>query len=95
MGGTIVQHNAEVLSTLVLQQLVRKGAPFTYASSATIMDLKTGQASGGAIEFGLFSGAMARLGHLLPGTGLGLPGACRTLKYPMPRPVMRRRPICF
>lgn len=61
MGGTIVQHNAEVLSTLVLQQSVQKGAPFTYASSATIMDLKTGQASGGAIEFGMFSSAMARL----------------------------------
>lgn len=61
MGGTIVQHNAEVLSTLVLQQSVQKGAPFTYASSATIMDLKTGQASGGAVEFGMFSAAMARL----------------------------------
>ncbi len=61
MGGTIVQHNAEVLSTLVLQQLAKKGSPFTYASSATIMDLKTGQASGGAIEFGMFSAAMASL----------------------------------
>src|SRR5690606_11934455 len=37
LAGTLVTHNAEVLSAVVLSQLAAKGAPVLYGSSTTIM----------------------------------------------------------
>ena len=61
MAGTLVTHNAEILSGLTLAQLVRKGAPIIYGSSTTAMDLKIGAASVGTPECAVISGAVARL----------------------------------
>ena len=47
LAGTLVQHNAEVLSGIVLAQLVERGCPVTYGSSTTAMDLKLAAASRG------------------------------------------------
>ena len=42
LAGTLVLHNAEVLSGIVLAQLVERGCPVTYGSSTTAMDLAAG-----------------------------------------------------
>lgn len=61
LAGTLVTHNAEVLSTIVLSQLSCKGAPCIYASSTTIMDMRHTTAPVGAPELGMISGAVARM----------------------------------
>ena len=42
LAGTLVTHNAEVLGSIVLAQLVKKGLPCTYGSTSTILDLRFG-----------------------------------------------------
>jgi trimethylamine--corrinoid protein Co-methyltransferase len=61
LAGTLVTHNAEVLSGITLSQLTRKGAPVIYGSSTTAMDLKMAAATVGTPECALISGAVARL----------------------------------
>ncbi|NOX34815.1 MAG: hypothetical protein GXP56_13975 [Deltaproteobacteria bacterium] len=61
LAGTLVNHNAEVLSGITLAQLTRKGAPVIYGSSTTAMDLKLASASVGTPECAVISGAVARL----------------------------------
>ena len=54
-------HNAEVLSGIVLAQLVERGCPVTYGSSTTAMDLKLAAACVGSPELALFSAACAQI----------------------------------
>ncbi len=61
IAGTLVQQNAEVLSSLVLSQLVKKGAAFIYASSTCPLDLRQGTASVGAPETAMINAAVSRL----------------------------------
>jgi len=61
LAGTVVQHNVEVLSALMLAQLVKKGTPCTYGSCTSIMDLKTGVAAIGAPEYGMLNAAIAKM----------------------------------
>jgi trimethylamine---corrinoid protein Co-methyltransferase len=61
LAATLVTHNAENLSMIVLGQLVRRGHPMVYGTSTGLMDLKTGLAAVGAPELGLFSAAVAKL----------------------------------
>ena len=61
LAGTLVIQNAEVLSSLVLNQISRKGSQFVYGSSTCPMDLKTVTASVGSPETGMISAAVARL----------------------------------
>ena len=61
LAGTLVNHNAEVLSGITLAQLTRKGTPVIYGSSTTAMDLKLASASVGTPECAVISGAVARL----------------------------------
>lgn len=63
MAGTLVDHNAEVLSGVVLSQLTRKGTPVIYGSSTTAMDLRFGAAVVGSPECGMINAAVARLGN--------------------------------
>ena len=67
-AGTLVTHNAEVLSGITLSQLTRRGAPVIYGSSTTAMDLKLAAATVGTPECALISAAVARLAkhYLLP-----------------------------
>lgn len=67
LAGTLVTHNAEVLSGIVLNQLVRRGAPVIYGSSTTAFDLRTGCAAVGSPELGMIGaavGAMAKYYNL-------------------------------
>ena len=61
LAGTLVTHNAEVLSTIVLAQLSRKGMPCTYASTSTILDLRFGTSAIGSPEYGLINASIAKL----------------------------------
>ena len=61
MAGTLAIHNAEVLSSIVLAQLVRKGLPCTYGSSSTILDLRFGTTAIGAPEYGMINASIAKL----------------------------------
>jgi trimethylamine--corrinoid protein Co-methyltransferase len=61
LASTLVTHNAEVLSSITLGQLVRKGAPMVYGSSTSMMDMQTTLSSMGAPEMAMISAAAAKL----------------------------------
>jgi len=73
LAGSMVQHNAEILSGLVLAQLVKKGTSCTYGSSTSIMYLKNGSATLGAPEYGMMGRAAAQMAKFY-----GLPCAIAT-----------------
>jgi trimethylamine---corrinoid protein Co-methyltransferase len=68
LAGTLVSHNAEVLSAVVLSQLAAKGAPVLYGSSTTMMDLRFSTTPVGAPELGMISASVAKLAryYMLP-----------------------------
>ncbi|MBW2593736.1 MAG: trimethylamine methyltransferase family protein [Deltaproteobacteria bacterium] len=61
LGSVVVQHNAEVLSGIVLAQLTARGTPCTYCGCSTIMDMRSGLSPVGVPEMGLLSVAWAKL----------------------------------
>lgn len=61
LAGTLVTHNAEVLSGIVLNQLIKRGAPVIYGSSTTAFDLRTGAAAVGSPELGMIGAAVAAM----------------------------------
>ena len=61
IAGTLVQQNAEILSSLVLNQLVKKGAAFMYGSSSCPLDMRQATATVGSPETGMINAAVARL----------------------------------
>lgn len=61
LAGTLVTHNAEVLSGIVLAQLTNRGTPNMYGSSTTIMDLRLASASIGCPELGMISASVCKL----------------------------------
>ena len=63
LAGGLALGNAEVLSSLVMHQLVRPGAPFVYGSGLHHMDMKTTISVYGAPEFQLARVAVAEMGQ--------------------------------
>jgi trimethylamine--corrinoid protein Co-methyltransferase len=63
LAGTVVQHNAEVLSGLILGQLLKPGAPMIYSSSTTSLDMMFGTAAVGSVEGALLNAALVRMGR--------------------------------
>jgi len=61
LAGTVIIQNCEVLSSLILAQLTRKGSQFVYGSSTCPLDLRMATASVGSPETGMISAAVARL----------------------------------
>jgi len=74
LAGTLVVHNAEVLSGIVLAQLTERGAPIVYGSSTTALDMRLATACVGSPELALISAAVAQLArrYLLPSFVAGL-----------------------
>jgi trimethylamine--corrinoid protein Co-methyltransferase len=68
LAGTLVTHNAEVLSGITLNQLVRKGSPVVYGSSTCGLDLLYTTASVGSPELAMISAAVATMAryYMLP-----------------------------
>jgi len=61
LAGTLVIQNCELLSTLVINQLTRKGSQYLYGTSTCPMDLRLATATVGSPETGMISAAVARL----------------------------------
>jgi trimethylamine--corrinoid protein Co-methyltransferase len=61
LAGSLAVQNAEVLSGIILTQLINPGAPVLYGTVANIMDMRTGQMCLGSIEVGLLNIATAQL----------------------------------
>lgn len=74
LAGTLVVHNAEVLSGITLAQLTERGCPVIYGSSTTAMDLRLAAACVGSPELALFSAACAQIArrYLIPSFVAGL-----------------------
>jgi trimethylamine--corrinoid protein Co-methyltransferase len=68
LEGSLVEHSAEAFAALVIHQLASPGAPFIWGGSPTVMDMREGTSSFGAIET-----AMLGCGHVQIGKHLGLP----------------------
>ncbi len=68
LAGTLVTHNAETLSSIVLSQITCKGSPCFYASSTSMMDMRCMTTPVGAPELAMISNAVAQLSryYLLP-----------------------------
>lgn len=62
LAGTVVQHNAEVLSGLILGQLLKPGAPMIYSSSTTSLDMLYGTAAVGSSEGAILNAALVKMG---------------------------------
>lgn len=73
LGGILTQGNIEVLSSIVLTQLINPGAPVLYASTNTIMDPPTGNIAYGSIEMGLITIGAAQMARYynIPSKGSG------------------------
>jgi len=55
LGGTMLMHNIEFLSGLVLYQCVNPGTPIIYGSEASQLDMQTGRYGGSADGYGMGS----------------------------------------
>lgn len=68
LAGTLVVHNAEVLTGIVLSQLTMRGAPIMYGSSTTTLDMQYATAPVGSPELAMCSASVAALAqfYLLP-----------------------------
>jgi len=66
--GTLVQSNAEILSGIVITQVVRPGTPIVYGGSLALFDMKRAMICLGAIETAMAACASAQIGkyHGLP-----------------------------
>jgi trimethylamine---corrinoid protein Co-methyltransferase len=74
LAGTLVVHNAEALSGIVLLQLASPGVPCFAAAAPSVIDLTTGGYTGGAPEDYLLATACIQLAHFY-----GLPIAMGTM----------------
>jgi len=73
LAGVLTQANMEVLSTIVLTQIINPGTPILYASTNTIMDPLTGNIAYGSMEMSLLTIAAAQLARYygIPSKGSG------------------------
>jgi trimethylamine--corrinoid protein Co-methyltransferase len=73
LAGVLAQQNAEILTGIVLTQLISPGTPVIYGSTSTNMDMKTGALSIGSPELSLVAAATARMArhYGLPSRGGG------------------------
>lgn len=62
-AATLAQCNAEVVTGLVLTQLVSEGTPFIYGAMPSIMDMKSSIGSYGAVELHLLVAAASEISH--------------------------------
>jgi trimethylamine--corrinoid protein Co-methyltransferase len=63
LAGTLVEQTANVLAGVCLAQMVRPGLPCIYSIASGIMDMATGNYSGGAPETQILHAATAQVAH--------------------------------
>lgn len=71
LAGSIVVTNCEILSQIVLSQLVRPGLPVWYGTTTTIMDMQQSTAPMGNPEISMVSASCAKLANMY-----GVPSFC-------------------
>ncbi len=73
IAGALVQQNAEILSGIILSQLVNQGAPVIYGSASSVVDLKTGNLAIGNPETAKMFNGTAQIARYygLPSRGGG------------------------
>ncbi len=73
LAGLLLQSNMEILSSIVLTQLINPNTPVFYSTMNSIMDPPTGNVAWGSIETGLISAAHAQLAryYKIPSRGPG------------------------
>ncbi len=73
LAGLLVQSNMEVLSSIVLTELINPGAPVFYSTMNCPMDPPTGNVAWGSIETGLITAGAAQLARYynIPSRGPG------------------------
>jgi trimethylamine--corrinoid protein Co-methyltransferase len=64
LAGTIVQHNAEVLSMITLLQLMYPGTPVMYGAVSTVMDMRNCTPRLGGPELGIMHVCLAQLAKM-------------------------------
>jgi trimethylamine--corrinoid protein Co-methyltransferase len=60
LAGCIIIHNAELLASLVLSHVTKKGAPFIYGGGSITIDMRTAAACVGTPESSLLNGAIVQ-----------------------------------
>jgi trimethylamine---corrinoid protein Co-methyltransferase len=63
LAGTLVEQNANVLTGVCLAQMVSPGHPCIYSLASGIMDMSTGNYSGGAPETQILHAATVQIAH--------------------------------
>jgi len=63
LAGLIAQHNAEVLSHVVMAQAVNPGTPVMYGTVSTISEMRRGTTALGSVETGIISASLAQMAH--------------------------------
>ena len=63
LAGTLVEESANVLTGVCLAQMVRPGHPCIYSLASGIMDMSTGNYSGGAPETQILHAATVQIAH--------------------------------
>jgi trimethylamine--corrinoid protein Co-methyltransferase len=81
IAGALVQQNAELLTCIVLAQLVHPGLPIVYCGRLAMMEPRTGFSVWGGVELGLASAGTVQIGHCyrLPVNVYGLSTNAHTL----------------
>jgi len=63
LAGHLVTLHCENLAGIALSQILHPGTPVVYGPRPNTMDMRTGNAAWGSIEFGIMSAACVQLGH--------------------------------
>jgi len=63
LAGTVVEANANIMSAVVLAQMVNPGAPCIYSTSSGILDMRSLNFSGNAPESTILHMALAQMAH--------------------------------
>ncbi len=73
LAGSLVQHNAEILSGVVLAQLINPGTPVAFGSASSVVDMRTGNLAIGSPESVKMFSVIAQLARYygLPSRGGG------------------------
>ncbi len=61
LAGALAQHNAEVMSGIILTQLIAPGTRAIYGSVSGVMDLRSADISLGSLESVMFNGCVVQL----------------------------------
>jgi len=61
LAGTLTLQNAEVLTGVILTQMVNPGAPVVYGTASTMMDMKTANLAVGSPQYAKIIGSIAQL----------------------------------